>query len=139
MEKRYDREFKIEAVRLASEPGNTRYRSASGPWSRHSQSSSRIRIDNSFGSRGQYVCQGYREALKKHHFVQSMSRKGNCRDNAVAESFFGIFKSELIRLERLKGAQDTLRATFEYIAIYYNRKRKHSTFCYKLQPNSNRP
>ncbi|BBO79088.1 hypothetical protein DSCW_65050 [Desulfosarcina widdelii] len=69
--------------------------------------------------------------LNKHGFVQSMSRKGNCWDNAVAESFFGIIKSELIHHERFKGPQDTLRAIFEYIEIYYNRKRKHSTLGYK--------
>lgn len=79
----------------------------------------------------QYACSDFRKVLKKHHFVQSMSRKGDCWDNAVAESFFGIIKSELIQHERFKGPQDTLRAIFEYIEIYYNRKRKHSTLGYK--------
>ena len=59
-----------------------------------------------------------------------MSRKGDCWDNAVAESFFGIIKSELIHHERFKGSKDTLRAIFEYIEIYYNRKRKHFTLGY---------
>jgi len=79
----------------------------------------------------QYACSDFRKILEKHHFVQSMSRKGDCWDNAVAESFFGIIKSELIHHERFKGPQDTLRAIFEYIEIYYNRKRKHSTLGYK--------
>ena len=79
----------------------------------------------------QYACKDFRKALDKHGFVQSMSRKGNCWDNAVAESFFGIIKSELIHRERFKGPQDTLRAIFEYIEIYYNRKRKHSTLGHK--------
>jgi putative transposase len=79
----------------------------------------------------QYACQDFRSELGKHKIVQSMSRKGDCWDNAVAESFFGIIKSELIHQERLKGPQDTLRAIFEYIEIYYNRKRKHSTLGYK--------
>ena len=69
--------------------------------------------------------------LKENHFVQSMSRKGNCWDNAVAESFFGILKSELVHHERFTGLQDTLRALFEYIEIDYNRKRKHSTLGYQ--------
>ena len=60
-----------------------------------------------------------------------MSRKGDCWDNAVAESFFGIIKSELIHHERFKGSQDALKAIFEYIEIYYNRKRKQSTLGYK--------
>ena len=47
--------------------------------------------------------------------------------NAVAESFFGIIKSELIHHERFNGPQDTLKAIFEYIEVFYNRKRKHST------------
>jgi putative transposase len=79
----------------------------------------------------QYACSDFRKVLEKHHFVQSMSRKGDCWDNAVAESFFGIIKSELIHHERFKGPQDTLRAIFEYIEMYYNRKRKHSTLGYK--------
>jgi transposase InsO family protein len=60
-----------------------------------------------------------------------MSRKGDCWDNAVAESFFGIIKSELIHHEQFKGSQDTLKAIFEYIEVFYNRKRKHSTLGYK--------
>ena len=79
----------------------------------------------------QYACSDFQKVLKKHKYVQSMSRKGDCWDNAVAESFFGIIKSELIHQERFKGPQDTLRAIFEYIEIYYNRKRKHSTLGYK--------
>jgi transposase InsO family protein len=79
----------------------------------------------------QYACKDFRKMLKKHRFVQSMSRKGDCWDNAVAESFFGIVKSELIHHDRFKGPQDTLRALFEYIEVYYNRKRKHSTLGYQ--------
>lgn len=79
----------------------------------------------------QYASRKYRKVLAKHRFVQSMSRKGDCWDNAVAESFFGIIKSELIHQERFKGPQDTLKAIFEYIEVFYNRKRKHSTLGYK--------
>jgi len=79
----------------------------------------------------QYACKDFRKVLGKHGFIQSMSRKGNCWDNAVAESFFGIIKSELIHHERFKGSKDTLRAIFEYIEVFYNRKRKHSTLGYQ--------
>jgi putative transposase len=79
----------------------------------------------------QYACKDFRQVLEKHHFVQSMSRKGDCWDNAVAESFFGILKSELIHHERFKGPQDTLKALFEYIEVFYNRKWKHSTLGYQ--------
>jgi len=79
----------------------------------------------------QYACNDFRQALEKHHFVQSMSRKGDCWDNAVAESFFGILKSELIHHERFEGSQDTLKSLFEYIEVFYNRKRKHSTLNYQ--------
>jgi transposase InsO family protein len=79
----------------------------------------------------QYACTDFRAVLEKHHFTQSMSRKGDCWDNAVAESFLGILKSELIHWERFQGPQDTLTALFEYIEIFYNRKRKHSTLGYQ--------
>ncbi|MFC1858064.1 IS3 family transposase [Thermodesulfobacteriota bacterium] len=79
----------------------------------------------------QYACKDFRKVLEKHRFVQSMSRKGDCWDNAVAESFFSIIKSELIHHERFRGPKDTLAAVFEYIEIYYNRNRKHSTLGYQ--------
>jgi len=79
----------------------------------------------------QYACKGFRQMVDKHDFIQSMSRKGNCWDNAVAESFFSIIKSEMIHHEYFKGRNDTLSAVFEYIEVYYNRKRKHSTLGYK--------
>ena len=69
--------------------------------------------------------------LKKHGFSQSMNRKGDGRDNAVAESFFGIVKSELIHQERFTGSQDILKAIFEYAEVFYKRKRKHSILGYK--------
>jgi len=79
----------------------------------------------------QYACKDFRKLLKNHRFIQSMSRKCDCWDNVVAESFFGILKSELVHHERFKGPQDTLKAIFEYIEVYYNKKRKHSTLGYK--------
>ena len=78
----------------------------------------------------QYACTGFRKELEKNRFVQSMSRKGDCWDNAVAESFFGIMKTELVYHEKYEGHQDTLHSIFEYIEAFYNRERRHSTLGY---------
>lgn len=78
----------------------------------------------------QYACTDFRKELSKHGFIQSMSRKGDCWDNAVAESFFSVIKTELVYHERYNGHQDTLHSIFEYIEIFYNRERKHSTLEY---------
>ena len=78
----------------------------------------------------QYACTGFRKELSKHGFIQSMSRKGDCWDNAVAESFFSVIKTELVYHERYNGHQDTLHSIFEYIEIFYNRERRHSTLGY---------
>ena len=78
----------------------------------------------------QYACNGFTKVLKKHGIIQSMSRKGNCWDNAVAESFFSILKSELVYQTNFYNKQDALQKVFEYIEIYYNRQRKHSTIGY---------
>jgi len=78
----------------------------------------------------QYACSDFREELDKYGFIQSMSRKGDCWDNAVAESFFGIMKTELVYHERYEGHQDTLHSIFEYIEVFYNRQRRHSTLGY---------
>ena len=79
----------------------------------------------------QYASKDFRKLLGKHEFIQSMSRKGDCWDNAVAESFFSIIKSELIHHVHFKDRNDALPALFEYIEVYYNRKRKHSTLGYQ--------
>ena len=78
----------------------------------------------------QYACGDFRKELAKHGFVQSMSRKADCWDNAVAESFFAIMKTELVYHERYEGHQDTLHSIFEYIEVFYNRQRRHSTLNY---------
>ena len=78
----------------------------------------------------QYACTDFRKQLDKHEFIQSMSRKGDCWDNAVAESFFAIMKTELVYHERYEGHQDTLHSIFEYIEVFYNRQRRHSTLEY---------
>jgi transposase InsO family protein len=63
---------------------------------------------------------------------QSMSRKGNCWDNACAESFFKTLKRELILSKRRYGVKQTKAIIFEYIEIYYNRRRRHSAIGYAI-------
>ncbi len=63
--------------------------------------------------------------------MQSMSRKANCWDNAVAESFFKTLKCELIYRHRFQTTQQAKSAIFEFIEIWYNRKRLHSSLGYK--------
>lgn len=70
----------------------------------------------------QYQHYGYRKRLEEHNIIQSMSRKGNCLDNAMAENFFGIMKSELLYAEKFETPEAFMKALDEYIE-YYNNKR----------------
>lgn len=78
----------------------------------------------------QYTAQAYRDWLSRHNMICSMSRKGDCFDNAVAESFFRTLKEELVKERRFKTRQEAKQAIFEYIEIYYNRQRLHSYLNY---------
>jgi len=78
----------------------------------------------------QYACADYRAVLERHGMIASMSRKGNCWDNAVAESFFATVELELIRKHRWATRDDARRAIFRYIETWYNRERRHSTLDY---------
>ena len=78
----------------------------------------------------QYASQAFRQQLPAGSCIQSMSRKGNCWDNAVAESFFGSLKSELVYHHTFKTRNDAQLAIFEFIEIFYNRQRLHSTLGY---------
>lgn len=78
----------------------------------------------------QYCSDMFRGYLAEHGFKQSMSRKGNCWDNAVAESFFKSLKTEVIYGFALKSPKETRSTVFEYIEMYYNRVRRHSTIGY---------
>jgi putative transposase len=78
----------------------------------------------------QYASELVREALKRTNCIQSMSRKGNCWDNAVAESFFGTLKSELTHRIIFETRQQAQSALFDYIEIFYNRRRLHSVLGY---------
>lgn len=74
----------------------------------------------------QYASNSHRALLKDHGIIQSMSRKGNCWDNAVSESFFHTLKIELVHHENFKTRKEAKSAIFEYIEAYYNRVRMHS-------------
>jgi transposase InsO family protein len=78
----------------------------------------------------QYACGDYRGVLKNHEMIASMSRKANCWDNAVAESFFATLELELIVNHRWATRDDARRAIFRYIETWYNRDRRHSTLDY---------
>lgn len=79
----------------------------------------------------QYACDEFRIELKKNPLVrQSMSRKGNCWDNAVAESFFKTLKTELVYHHHFKTREQANLMIFEFIEVWYNRKRRHSALGY---------
>jgi putative transposase len=75
----------------------------------------------------QYCSDSHVKIAKQHGILQSMSRKGNCWDNAVAESFFHTIKTELIYQTKFKTKEEAKHAIFEYIEVFYNRIRMHST------------
>jgi transposase InsO family protein len=79
----------------------------------------------------QYTSDDYRVALRDLGIEVSMSRKGNCWDNAVAESFFSTLKKELIYPRHWASRMELRAAVFEYIEVFYNRQRIHSTLDYK--------
>lgn len=74
----------------------------------------------------QYCSNDFQKLLKTFGFICSMSRKGNCWDNAVAESFFHSLKTELIYTERYTTREIAKESIFQYIEVYYNRVRRHS-------------
>jgi len=75
----------------------------------------------------QYASNSHRKILEEHRIVQSMSRKGNCWDNAVAESFFHTLKTELTNHKQYQTRDEAQADIFDYIEVFYNRKRLHST------------
>lgn len=75
----------------------------------------------------QYASGDYQKALKKHGMTCSMSRKGNCWDNAVAESFFHTLKVELVHDQKFKTRREATAAIFEYMEVFYDRQRIHTT------------
>jgi transposase InsO family protein len=79
----------------------------------------------------QYACKEFRELLKARNVRQSMSGKGDCWDNAVAESFFKSLKSEWLDHKDFKTREQAAAEVFIYIEAWYNRKRLHSTLGYR--------
>lgn len=75
----------------------------------------------------QYAGSTYRTVLQQHGIVQSMSRKGNCLDNAVAESFFSNLKNELVHHIVFEDRDEARTAIFDYMEVFYNRKRLHQS------------
>ena len=78
----------------------------------------------------QYAATAYQELLTAHGMASSVSRRGNCWDNACVESFFGTLKRELVYHRHYATRGDAKQDIFEYIEVFYNRKRRHSTFGY---------
>lgn len=78
----------------------------------------------------QYAAGEYRQLLADWSVTPSMSRTGNCWDNAVSESFFATLKSELVNRERYRTREEARRSIFDYIESFYNHVRLHSTLEY---------
>jgi len=79
----------------------------------------------------QYAATKYRELLADHGLTASMSRRGNCWDNAVVESFFHTLKTEHVRHQRYRTREEARQDIFEWIEVFYNRVRRHSTLGYR--------
>ena len=78
----------------------------------------------------QYASDDHRKLCSQYGIIQSMSRKGNCWDNAVAESFFHTLKTELVYQTTYETKAEANQSIFEYIEVHYNRKRMHSANSY---------
>jgi transposase InsO family protein len=83
----------------------------------------------------QYASRDYRAMLQANGIRSSMSRKGDCFDNAVAESFWSTLKAELVELTVFDTREVARRAIFEYIEVFYNRRRMHSSLGYLTPAN----
>jgi len=75
----------------------------------------------------QYASDTFRNALSKHNITASMSRRGNCHDNAVTERFFRSLKSERVNYRQYKTRDEAMKDIAEYIEPFYNQRRRHST------------
>ena len=83
----------------------------------------RVLIHSDQGS--QFTSMDWASFLNHHNLVHSMSRRGNCHDNAVAESFFNLLKRERIRRKVYRSRAEARQDVFDYIELFYNPKRKH--------------
>ena len=78
----------------------------------------------------QYTSDGFQEELERNGIRCSMSARGNCYDNSVVGSFFGLLKRECVNGQRFRTRDDARAVVFEYIECFYNRKRRHSYLGY---------
>lgn len=111
--------------RLTSEITVDAFRQAIG----HRQPPGGLIVHSDRGS--QFACEEFRRLLADVGAVGSMSRRGDCYDNACVESFFGTLKTELVYRQRYPDRDEARRSIFEYIEVFYNRQRRHSTLGYK--------
>ena len=79
----------------------------------------------------QYASGDYQRLLREHGIICSMSRKGNCWDNAVMESFYHSLKTECVVFEDYRTRSQARSSLFDYIELFYNRQRRHSSLAYK--------
>lgn len=80
----------------------------------------------------QYASEHYQRTLKQHGIICSMSRKGNCWDNAPMESFFASLKKELVHHRKYQTRDEARQSLFHYIEVFYNRNRRHSAIGYQM-------
>ncbi len=78
----------------------------------------------------QYTSRDFQKVLAQHHITASMSGTGNCYDNAAMESFFHTLKTEHVYFERYQTREQAKKSIFEYVEVFYNRQRRHSTLNY---------
>ena len=78
----------------------------------------------------QYASQAYQDLLRDHNITCSMSRKANCWDNAMMESFFATLKKERVYHESYATREEARQSVFEYIELFYNTRRRHSALGY---------
>jgi putative transposase len=78
----------------------------------------------------QYASYAFRDLMDRHGFVQSMGSTGSCYDNALMESFFHTLKTELIYFEKYQTRREARGSVFDYIELFYNRTRRHSSLNY---------
>lgn len=79
----------------------------------------------------QYASRDYQQIMQEHGITCSMSRKGNCWDNAVMESFYHSLKTECVVFEDYRTRSQARSSLFDYIEVFYNRQRRHSSLAYK--------
>ena len=97
-------------------------------WGRKSTSPAELIYHSDRGS--QYASYEFRDKLLQYNITPSMSRRGNCYDNAIMESFFHTLKTELVYRIKFETQEQAKREIFEYIEVWYNRQRLHSSLGY---------